>query len=301
MFFMTFRRLLDAPRVVVALGGNALQREDDVFSLDAMKEALFVVCDVFRDRALTIVHGNGPQVTSIMERGMTFSAAIEETQDITFQLALEAMMELGLSTENVVMQNTRVIVDPHSSAFRNPSKPVGLWMPNDSELVANGHDFIERNGEFRRVVASPDPLELVDAAEINGWLDERKIVFAGGGGGIPVDSRVRVLNVDAVIDKDMVAELLRQKVQAGLLIILTAVPGYIKNFGTDRAELIRRMKCHEALSLRELPEMAGSMGPKLTAAGMAASRGATAIVTDFDGLRRLSDGDDSQSTIVTPL
>ncbi|PIR55281.1 hypothetical protein COU74_01620 [Candidatus Peregrinibacteria bacterium CG10_big_fil_rev_8_21_14_0_10_36_19] len=294
-------RLLAAEKIVVALGGNALQRGQDVFSLEAMKEALAVVCDVFRDKALVVVHGNGPQVTAVLKEGMTFSQAIKITQDKTFELALEAMNSLGISTSNVELHNTRVIVDPLSSAFRNPTKPVGPWVNSASELESLGHDYIEKNGVYRRVVPSPEPLEIIDYKAINDSLDNGKIVFAGGGGGVPVNSRDRELNVDAVIDKDRVAELLRERVKANLLVILTAVPGYIKDFGSENARLILRMKYADALRLGEDDEMAGSMGPKLIAAGLAASRGKVAVITDFSGLRKMASNDESSATIVTLL
>jgi carbamate kinase len=166
---------------------------------------------------------------------------------------------------------TQVLVDADDPGFANPSKPVGPWFEaaQADALAAAGMALLrDAAGRGRRVVASPQPLRVIEASVIERMLDLGVVVIAAGGGGIPVVERQgRLQGVEAVVDKDLATALLAVAVGAERLVLVTGVPGVYRDFATDRARLLERVTAEELHALAAAGHFpAGSMGPKVAAA-----------------------------------
>jgi carbamate kinase len=169
----------------------------------------------------------------------------------------------------VITVITRVLVDAQDASFAHPTKPIGPFYPAPLvETLKNGYKFVQIRGRWRRVVPSPEPRQIVEGGQIKRLVEGGAIVIACGGGGIPVIwERGRLRGVEAVIDKDLTAQLLATLIGANLLLNLTAVDGVYLNWGTERQRKLDRLSIKEAktyLSEGQFPP--GSMGPKVEAA-----------------------------------
>jgi carbamate kinase len=181
------------------------------------------------------------------------------------------------------------LVDERDPAFSTPTKPIGPFFPEGRArrlAAARGWSVAEDAGRgWRRVVASPRPIEILEWDEIRGLLDEDKIVIACGGGGVPVARRAEALiGVEAVIDKDFSAALIGRRVGADSLLLLTGVDEVMLDFGTPEQRGVDRLSVAEArrhLSEGQFP--AGSMGPKIAAAAsFVAGGGNAAVITSLE-------------------
>lgn len=267
---------------------------------------------------LVITHGNGPQVGNHLFRSevanregnlplLPLDVCVADTQGgmgYMLQQCLEnAFHDAGIPAV-VVSLVTQVVVDREDPAFAAPSKPVGEVIPaaRARELAAMGWSLVEeRDGDgFRRVVASPEPREIVEAAAIRTLVDDGVIVVAAGGGGIPVVATEDGLSgVGAVVDKDLAAALLATDLDAGRLLILTDVAAVELDHGTPDArpvELMTVVEARDHMAAGEFP--AGSMGPKVDACARfaRASGKPAAIAAIADGLEAL--GGTAGTTIV---
>jgi carbamate kinase len=265
---------------VVALGGNALMRPGErgtaAEQLANLRTALPALGPLLEDR-LVVSHGNGPQVGNELLRQ---ERAAEEAPPLPLHLAVaKTQAEIGaliaselrpLVSRPVACVVTHVVVDPHDAAFSRPTKPVGPFYSAERARTLErerGWTLVEDAGRgFRRVVPSPQPLEIVELDAIRSLLKAKLIAIACGGGGIPVASRDgRLRGIDAVIDKDRASALLARDLRARRLVILTDVPALYRGFGTAGQEEVRHLTATEGGSL--LPELAkGSMRPKVEAA-----------------------------------
>lgn len=296
------------PLAVVAFGGNALLGPDDDGTvaeqrLRAEAAAYWLAEFARRDHDMVIVHGNGPQVGQVliqMEEAATkippstldvAVAATEGSVGFLLETALRNRFALAGIAREVVTLLSLVVVDREDAGFANPSKPVGPFFPRSrAEMLEREHGWpmIEDSGRgWRRVVASPRPLEVLGVPALRDLLAHGHVVIAGGGGGIPVlrDSGV-VCGVEAVIDKDRTAALLARELRADLLIILTGVPQVVKNFGKKSARPLPRLSVREArrlLAEGQFPP--GSMGPKIEAAAdFVEATQKPAVITDIEHL-----------------
>ena len=201
---------------------------------------------------------------------------------------------------------SQVVVDVNDPAFKNPTKPIGQFY-NEKQAKAlakvNHWTVKEDAGRgWRRVVASPKPIDIVEKRTIRELIKDGVIVIAAGGGGIPV-YRTKVLKrlkgIDAVIDKDFAAERLAEEVKADIFVSVTAVPNAYINFGTPEAEAIHRTTVKElAKYIKAGYFKAGSMLPKIQAAATFASKpGRVGIITDIDHLALALTG--KAGTIIT--
>jgi len=275
-------------RVVVALGGNALSPAGGTGTADEMRAALAHTSEtladlVERDVSLVITHGNGPQVGRILLQqeyaaehvpAMPMDVCGAQSQgQIGYLLAQSldsALRRRGLPTRALCLV-TQVVVNGRDPAFRRPTKPVGpSYDRPEAQRIAHetGHVFrIMPDRQWRRVVASPAPLRIVEEEPLLQIIDAGHVVVAGGGGGVPVVEHKRELRgVEAVVDKDLTAARLATLVRADVLLILTAVPRVQVGFGTPDARSLDNVSAAEARQLLaggEFPE--GSMGPKVTA------------------------------------
>ncbi len=290
-------------RIVIALGGNALGNTLPE-QMIAVKSTASALCDLIEEgHQVVVVHGNGPQVGTI-NNAMSALSREDPTQPNTplsmcvamsqayigydLQNALrEALRKRGFMRTPVVTVVTQVRVDPEDPAFQNPSKPIGHFMSKEEaehQSTAYGHIMKEDAGRgFRRVVASPRPVEIVEQDAINSLVDANKIVICCGGGGIPV-----VLDGDhlkgasAVIDKDFVSCLLAKQLDADMLIILTAVEKVAIHWGKENQQWLDDLTVAQARKYIDEGQFApGSMLPKVQACvDFAASKaGRSAMIT----------------------
>jgi carbamate kinase len=265
---------------VIALGGNALMRPGERGTAAEQRANLREACTALRplldDPELVITHGNGPQVGNELLR---HERAADEAPPLPLYLAVaQTQAEIGALIESelepvagraVACLLTHVLVAEDDPAFDEPTKPIGPFYAEERarELERDrGWKVVHDAGRgWRRVVPSPQPLEIVELGAIRALLASGSIVVACGGGGIPAARRgVHLAGVDAVIDKDRASALLGRELGADRLVILTEVPAVYSGFGTDRQEELRELSADEAEAL--LPELAaGSMRPKLEA------------------------------------
>jgi carbamate kinase len=278
---------------VVALGGNALMRPGErgtaAEQLANLRRAVATLEPLLAEPGLVITHGNGPQVGNELLRQ---ERAAEEAPPLPLWLAVaQTQAEIGALIEAELRPHvtaacilTHVRVAADDPAFDRPTKPVGpFYASEQAEQLQRERGWAmvsDANRGHRRVVPSPQPLEIVELDVIR-RLAEAAVVIACGGGGIPVVRRGdRLAGVDAVIDKDRASALLAEGLHAARLVILTEVPAVYRNFGEPKQEEIARLEREEAEEL--LPSLAeGSMRPKVEAA--LAFRGET-LITNFDAL-----------------
>jgi carbamate kinase len=264
---------------VVALGGNALMRPGERGTAAEQRANLREACAALRpllDEELVVTHGNGPQVGNELLRQ---ERAADEAPPLPLYLAVaQTQAEIGALIESelepvagrpVVCLLTHVLVAENDPAFAVPTKPVGPFYDEEQARALErdrGWQVVHDAGRgWRRVVPSPQPLEVVELAAIRSLLASGSIVVALGGGGIPATRRGEHLaGIDAVIDKDRASSLLARELGADRLVILTEVPAVYSGFGTDKQEELRQLGADDAEAL--LPELAaGSMRPKVEA------------------------------------
>ena len=284
---------------VVALGGNALVRNGErgtaAEQLANLRTACAALAPLLSDPRVVVTHGNGPQVGNELLRQeraadvappLPLYVAVAQTQaEIGALLAAELRLVAGRRVTCVL---THVEVAADDPAFAAPTKPIGPFYPQEESHRLErerGWDIVSDAGRgWRRVVASPEPLEIVELESIRALLDAGDVVIAAGGGGIPVVRREdRLKGADAVIDKDRASALLGAALGAERLVILTDVSALLRDFGgPDEAE-IRELTVAEAEAL--LPELAaGSMRPKLEAALAFARAGGETLIASADSL-----------------
>lgn len=264
-------------RLVVALGGNALLRRGEPAEAETQRQnvvqAAAALATLADEHELVITHGNGPQVGLLALEADAYKAVAPypldvlgaESQGMIGYLLAQALR--GTVEQDVVAVVTQVVVDAQDPAFAQPSKPIGpVYSRNEAQQLAVERDWVVApDGQcFRRVVASPQPLEIVELAAIENLLGSGVIVVCAGGGGIPVVAEGRRLTgVEAVIDKDLTAALLAEKLGAQRLVMVTDVAYVERDWGTAAAEPIKHAT---PASLREMMFAPGSMSPKIDAA-----------------------------------
>ncbi len=275
-------------RIVIALGGNALGNTPEEQKAKVGNAAKTIVDLVAQGHELIIAHGNGPQV-GMINLGLSHSAAdgvIKAEMPfpecgamsqgyIGYHLQNAIARELhaqGLA-KNVVTLVTQVEVDAADPAFKNPTKPIGAFYSEEEAKEKMAADptcvFKEDAGRgWRKVVASPLPVDVVEKASVLHLVDAGFLVIACGGGGIPVVKQGEgdYVGVPAVIDKDYASECLAEIVDADYLYILTAVDRVCINFNKPDQKEIKEMSCPEAEAYAQQGQFApGSMLPKVKA------------------------------------
>ena len=294
-------------RIVIALGGNALQSGKGEATAEAQLEVVKRTCEHVAQISgqgyeIAVVHGNGPQVGRIV---MASEAAKDVTPAMPFDVCgamsqgyigyhIQQCLKYALNKDNrnipVVTVATQMIVDEKDPAFQKPTKPIGPFYTEEEakELEASkGWTMKEDAGRgWRRVVASPIPKRIVEIDAVR-QLWDRSIVITCGGGGIPVVERMdgHLEGVAAVIDKDFAAELLAEDVEADILMILTEVEKVAINFNKPDQEDLDHLTLAEAARYIEEGQFpAGSMLPKVEAAMKFVRRfpSKKAIITSLD-------------------
>jgi carbamate kinase len=267
------------PRLVVALGGNALLRRGEPMTAEIQRahagEAMAAVAELAETHDIVLTHGNGPQVGLLALQAFAYPEVPPYPLDVLgaesegmIGYVLEQELQNRVPDRPAVTILTQVVVDPEDPAFQNPTKPIGpVYAESQARQLAEERGWsIARDGDhFRRVVASPQPLRIVELPAIRLLVDAGATVVCTGGGGIPVtmNGGGALRGVEAVIDKDLAGELLARSLEADLLLMLTDVPAVMRDWGGPDERPITRATATE---LRAMPFANGSMGPKVEAA-----------------------------------
>lgn len=306
-------------RIVLALGGNALQKQGEVTAEAQKKVANEVgeaIYELYADYEIVLAHGNGPQVGNILIHEESASSESAPAMPLETAVAMSqgqigywltqainnAFIKRGKNAK-VATVVSQVVVSKDDPAFDNPTKPIGqFYTEAEAKKLAKekGWTVKEDAGRgWRRVVPSPKPIDIVEKKTISELIADGVIVIAAGGGGIPVyKTKIlrRLKGVDAVIDKDFAGEKLAELVKADIFVSVTAVPNACIKFGTPEQETIGETTVKEIE--KYLPEFkAGSMLPKVQAAMAFAEKGGTGIITDIDHLKEALKG--KAGTIIT--
>lgn len=276
-------------RIVIALGGNALGSTLPE-QMEAVQRTSKAIADLIEDgNEVVVAHGNGPQV-GMIQKAMAELTRSDPGKYIPCPLSVCVAMSqgyIGYDLQNGLREEllnrgfkkgvstvlTQVEVDPDDPAFQNPTKPIGAFMTKEEaeKLVAErGYDVVEDSGRgYRRVVASPQPVSIVEIESIRDMVEAGLVVIACGGGGIPVFQTAgnHLKGAAAVIDKDLASELLAEQLDADLLIILTAVEQVAINFGRPDQKWLDHLTPTQAEKYIAEGQFApGSMLPKVEAA-----------------------------------
>jgi carbamate kinase len=286
-------------RLVIAFGGNALIREDErgtwpeqtVHALEAAR----AIARMGRADEVVLTHGNGPQVGALALQqaiGEPHAPALPlDVLDAMTQGEIGYLLQQALTAVDPSLPTatvlTRVLVADDDPAFQaEPTKPIGAFFhEDDAQRLARErgwHVAPDAGRGWRRMVASPRPLRILEVDHVRRLVEGGVLVIAAGGGGIPVTWRDgHLVGLDAVVDKDRCAAELAVALQADLLVLLTSVPRVEIGFGTPSSRAALRLTVSDALRHLEEGEFPpGSMGPKIEGAVRFAGERASAVITD---------------------
>jgi carbamate kinase len=273
-------------KIVIALGGNALG-ETPKEQLDLVRKTAKPIVDLIAaGHELIIVHGNGPQV-GMINKAMETANQVVKTPEMPFaecgamsqgyigyhlQNALREELRNRKINKEVATVITQVVVDAKDPAFKNPTKPIGQFVSKQESIKIakeKGYIMVEDSGRgYRRVVASPKPVDVVEKEVVKTLVDNGVVVITVGGGGIPVvKNKNRLTGVAAVIDKDFASAKIAEIVEADYLFILTAIDRVMINYNKPNQKALIKMNSKEAKQyIKEGHFAPGSMLPKVEAA-----------------------------------
>jgi carbamate kinase len=295
-------------RIVLALGGNALG--DNLHEqMIAVKIAMKAIADLIEDGLeVVITHGNGPQV-GMINLAMETAAKVDENLFYIPMSVCVAMSQgyIGYDIQNALREEllsrnidkpvatiiTQTLVDANDPAFDNPSKPIGAFYDEEeaAAMTKRGYNMKEDAGRgWRRVVASPKPIGIVESNTVQTLLEAGHIPVTVGGGGIPVRKKggKGLKGASAVVDKDFASAKLAEELNADMLVILTAVEKVALNYGKPDQELLSEISIREAERyIKEGHFAPGSMLPKVEAAlsFVKSAPGRRALITMLDKAR----------------
>jgi carbamate kinase len=289
--------------LLVALGGNALIRKGQVGTVEEQFENLKVpirqIARLSRRYRIIITHGNAPQVGNLLLQQecldtvpkLPLEILVAQTQGqigYMIESTLDSeLMALGISTEKpLVSLISYVVVDEESPAFQNPSKPIGP-VYTEEKAAALPYPMRKTDKGYRRVVASPEPITIVEKREIRKLIDMDFIVICCGGGGIPVIREGRTFcGVNAVIDKDLASAKLAEEIGVHIFLIATDVEGAALHYRQPGQKYLRTITVEEATRYLEEGHFApGSMQPKIEAAiGFVRSGGKRAVIASLEAI-----------------
>ncbi len=298
------------PILLIALGGNALIGKGEEGAIEQQFKNLSVplgqVARLCKEYRVIITHGNGPQVGNLLMQQESCARVPRHPLEILVaqtQGQIGYMIESTLDNELTKIEGehehlivtvlTYVLVDEKDPAFANPSKPIG---PVFDDKTASGlpYPVMRTPKGFRRVVASPKPIRIIETREIKRLIELGFIVIACGGGGIPVVRQGRAFQgIDAVIDKDLASAKLAEGVGVDLLVIATDVEGVAVSFGKSGQRFLTGLSIQQARVLLEKGEfLEGSMAPKVEAAIEFSLRaGKRSVICSLDSIKSAVAGD----------
>ena len=290
-------------KYVVSLGGNALGNNPEEQKQALIKVAEAITGLIMDNNEVAIVHGNGPQVGMI---NLAFETS-KETPNMPFP-ECGAMSEgyIGYHIQNALYNSfkqnninksvstiiTQVLVDPEDPLFLHPSKPIGsFYNKEQAEIISKEKGYIMKEDAgrgYRRVVASPLPIDIIEKESIRSLLDNGQVVICAGGGGIPVIRKDNKLEgVAAVIDKDYASAKLASLIDADCLVILTAVNNVHLNHGKENEVILKDVKKADMAKYLEEGHFAkGSMYPKVQAVlNFLKDNNKTAVIASLDNAK----------------
>lgn len=311
---------VSAVRVLIALGGNAMTAPDGRAQPDdqrlAIVAAMSAVADIVVGGAeVVLTHGNGPQVGNLLVKNEIAASVVPpvpldwcgaQTQATIGVLVLNAL-DQALAQRDCRAQSavlvSRTLVSADDPHFAAPSKPIGRYLPAEEARVMIDHGQIwEDRGDrgWRRMVASPEPLECLEAATAATLLDAGYVVVCAGGGGVPVARNAggELCGVEAVVDKDLTAAVLAAQLDVDVLVIATDVDAAVIGWGSADARPLGAVTAAELRRHAEAGHFAGgSMGPKVDAACRFAEAGGRSVITSLHNIGGALAG--AAGTIVT--
>jgi len=278
---------------VVAMGGNALLRDNQIGTIDeqeqnttdTLENLVFLIREGYN---LVITHGNGPQVGNILMRNdagesvygipqMPLDICVADSQGgigyMIERMLRNVLHKHGIHREVVTLM-TMALVREDDQAFNHPSKRIGrIYDKEESDRISKEKSWIfkeskKREGGYRRVVPSPEPIEIINEKVVESLARQGSIVVASGGGGVPVyrDAEGRIRPSEAVIDKDLASALLGARIGADEFYILTDVPFVYINYNTPKQQVAEFLNYADTLSLLEQGVFGeGDMAPKIKA------------------------------------
>jgi len=275
--------MAEKPIMLVAFGGNALIQSGQEGTAEQQFENLKLtmpqIARLSQKYKIVITHGNGPQVGNLLLQ--------QESCDVVPKMPLEiigamtqgqigymlessldtALMEIGIEQEQPFLTMiTYVVVDENDPAFENPTKPIGPFY-TEEEASKLSYNMVKTDKGYRRVVASPKPVAIVEYREIKKLIEMDFIVICCGGGGIPVIRKERKFRgVEAVIDKDLASAILAREIKADIFLIVSDIEGAAIHWGTKAQKVLGKVSLKEMQQyIKEGHFPAGSMGPKVDA------------------------------------
>lgn len=298
-------------KIVITLGGNALLRRGEALSADNQRRNIEVAAQALARLAakhdLVLSHGNGPQVGLLALQNEAYArenpavpaypfdvlgAESQAMVGYMFAQALSRALQTVGSDRPVASILTQSEVDSDDPAFANPTKFIGAMMTEaEAKEAEREHGWrVKQDGKgYRRVIASPRPLRIVEFPIIKNLVDTGTLVISCGGGGVPViKSEKGLQGVEAVIDKDFAGSILATELCADLLLIATDVDGVYENWGTPQQRLIKSITPQ---ILQQMGFAAGSMGPKIEAAcQFVLKTGCPAAIGPLDRIEEVAEG-----------
>lgn len=304
----TREKMTRKPVVLIALGGNALIQKGQSGTaeeqMENLKMPMRTIARLSRDYRVVISHGNGPQAGNLLLQQESCREVPVMPLDVVGSMTqgqigymIESSLEEALADAGedrfFITVLTFTLVDENDPLFQNPTKPIGPFY-EEAEAAARPYRMVRTDKGFRRVVASPKPVEIAQHREIKDLVDRDYIVICCGGGGIPVVREGRGLRgVEAVIDKDLASSRLAQEIGADLFIIATDVQGAAVNWGKPEQRQLGRVSLEEMKRYSgEGHFPAGSMGPKVEAlVGFVEATGSRAVICHLDDIGRAVSGE----------
>ena len=280
-------------KIVIALGGNALLKRGEPMTAENQRENVKTACAqiarVYDGNQLIITHGNGPQVGLLALQNNAYKEVPmypldvlgAETAGMIGYMIQQELSNAVPRSASIATVLTQIQVDPQDPAFQKPSKPVGpVYSKEEADKIAaeKGWTMAPDNDKYRRVVASPKPVNIYGLRPLKTLIENNYIVVCGGGGGIPtwVDDAGKQHGAEAVIDKDLASALLATLIDADLFVIATDVDGAYIDWGKPEQKRIALATPDAALAFGFA---SGSMGPKIeAAANFAKATGKDAVI-----------------------
>ena len=271
------------PIILIAFGGNALikkgQKGTHKEQFVNLKLPMRQVANLSRNYKIVITHGNGPQVGNLLLQQESCGAVPKMPLEIIGAMTQgqigymiessldDALMEIGINGEqHFVTLITYVVVDQNDPGFQNPTKPIGPAY-TEAEAAKLSYNMVKTDKGFRRVVASPKPIAIVERREIKKLIEMDFIVICCGGGGIPVIRKERKFRgVEAVIDKDLASSILAREIKADIFVIASDITDAAINWGTQDQQILGKVSSADIDRYAQAGQFpAGSMGPKVQA------------------------------------
>jgi carbamate kinase len=273
----------DKPILLIALGGNALikkgQKGTAADQFLNLQLPMRQIAELSQKYKIVITHGNGPQVGNLLLQQESCDAVPKMPLEIIgamtqgqigymLESSLDtALMEIGIEEkQQFLTMITYVVVDENDPGFENPTKPIGPFY-TEEEASKLSYNMVKTDKGYRRVVASPEPVAIVEHREIKKLIEMDFIVICCGGGGIPVIRKERKFRgVEAVIDKDLASSILAREIKADIFLIVSDIEGAAIHWGTKAQKVLGKVSLKEMQQyIKEGHFPAGSMGPKVDA------------------------------------